>query len=130
MPSIAALAFNRRWKSEGTFRICTIVVDMHLSYFHRFIMSTRDGGRQSSSPCQTTPFSLSKLMLRASAITRACLAAANYLTPTKCFEDFSFSTQNSSTRSVSSLISWFIDTVHGRVYAFGSSMVISTSSVP
>ena len=41
MPSIAALAFNRRWKSEGTFRICTIVFDMLEAYFHRSIMSIR-----------------------------------------------------------------------------------------
>jgi hypothetical protein len=40
MPSIAALAFNRRWKSVGTFRICTMVFDIRLAYFHRFIMST------------------------------------------------------------------------------------------
>ncbi len=39
MPSIAALTFNRRWNSEGTLRIWTIVLDMIREYFHRFIMS-------------------------------------------------------------------------------------------
>ena len=40
MPSIAALAFKRRWNSDGTFRTCTIDFDMQLEYFHHFFMST------------------------------------------------------------------------------------------
>ena len=49
MPSIAARAFNRRWKSDGTFRICTIVLNMISLYFHRFIIVNAPA-RQSTEP--------------------------------------------------------------------------------